>query len=1472
MISVLNKRKFLTMTASKALVTKRVTRCFLLLFSLFFSLSSMAIGPVITAISGPSSGSYTNNDILEFVVSFSQNVTYTPPAGSGRAYLMLSLDSGKAYAQYKHSNNNKVIFSYTPSLNDFDFNGIDLAGFYQFEVKNSFGESSLLSLNNIANLSGMSGIVIEHSNVAELPTANISSTNILSTNNKQSFSLRWGRISTLAITGGTPQLAIRINDSPYMLDGVASTQGKINFSYTANNNTDDVQVESFRLNNAIITGSTDSSEDSSNGKHLLSVTNTNFVNSAQTSQVRLVSDNSSVILLDEMLMPHVIAVDVPIAADYTRGDTVDFTVHFDQAVQAVDTATTHLRIKLDNERTVLANYILPSDNSAEDSSNDFAEDNTQWNFSYTLTSDDLDVDGIELVALESASGYIDGTNTYLFSDWQALALTNVGDLTGVTFNLTHILQVSSIALPEKASYVAGETVNFTLNFTKNITLTGSPLLYLTVGNRQVIAQYVSGSGTSALVFSYLLIDDLADAKNISVTSLLLNGATLVADNKPNTAIIAVKLPAQNTDVLTPSQPNTVIVAEDSSTKLTLLADFLADSLSDNTGIDNNNNNNNNNTDALVIAIITPPTHGELVINDDDTVTYTPLSNYVGNDSFIYRIDNNEGNVSNPIEATIRVTPVNDEPIANTDTIAVTEGQSVFINALMNDTDIDNDKLTLVSATADRGTVTIENNQLNYQAIANYIGSTTISYTLSDNMGGTAQASVNISLLVDPQLQEPPVVVTPAPLNIKATALYTRVDLGIATATDRFGNALPVLLADKPFFKAGINFALWQAEDTSGLTASATQQINIHPLISLSSNQTVVEGGQVTVTALLNGDSPVYPLTIPYTVSGSASQGLDHDLSAGSIVIESGRQGEIHFTVLTDEDNTESNEEIIITLNADINTSLNLGSKTSHKVLITAQNVAPTLTLTVLQNTIQTLTATRADGLVTVNLSVSDANVEDSHSIDWSTSDSVLVNLSTDEPRFSFDPASLADGLYRVRAQVIDSHGLTDIGLATIKVIAAWPTLTTTDSDGDGIADNKEGYRDQDGDGIPDYQDTIAADNVIPAKGDNQQQFLVEADSGVRLQLGSKALLSDNAGIQIEVDDLIADNNAENIGGIFDFIANGLPEPGQSYNIVLPQYSAIPDGAVLRKYIEGELSEARWINFIEIANTDVIRSAKGERGFCPPPGNSSTWTAGLTEGDWCIQITLRDGGPNDDDGVENGVIIDPLGMAVIISNNHAPEAIDDTVDITKNSNHVIITVLDNDLDADMDTLSLASVNADLGVTEIHNGSILYTPPTDYIGSDHIIYSISDGNGGSATATVTVLIADNNQLPLALDDNASTNDITDIIIDVLANDTDADGDTLVIDSASTSQGSVQVIDNQLHYQPELGHIGSVRIEYIISDGQGGLSGGVVRLDIIESEQASEAKNSSGGTMAGIVLMLLLLIGIRIAARANRINVKI
>ena len=885
------------------------------------------------------------------------------------------------------------------------------------------------------------------------------------------------------------------------------------------------------------------------------------------------------------------------------------------------------------------------------------------------------------------------------------------------------------------------------------------------------------------------------------------------------------LPAFTIDVLsideTPiANGQQLTVAEDTSITLNL------------TGIDPNGNN-------LSYLIVEQPLHGMLA-GAIPALTYIPDDNYTGQDNIRFSVTNGE-HVSQVETITITVTPINDAPLANADTTEVIEGQSVIINPLINDTDIDGDALSLVSATAERGSVTITDNQLNYQAIANFVGTTQLVYTLTDNMGETAQASININVLVDIELQEPPQINLPGAISLDATALYTRVDLGTASATDRFGNSLSVSLDGTPFYKPGSNVAVWKTQDATGRTASAEQQVNIRPLISLDKDQTVVQGELVTIKVLLNGDSPVYPLTIPYTVSGSASAELDHDLSDGNIIIESGTEAEVSFNILADADINELGKYIIITLDP----TLNRGPKISQKILISGQNIAPRVVLSAIQNGIHTLVVTQVDGLVEVSLSFSDPNKDDEHVIDWGDSDRTLVNQSSDELIFIFDPTNLNKGLYRVSVKVTDDKGLSNTDFVSVKVIDTLPILTTADSDGDGIPDNEEGYFDQDGDGIPDYQDAITACNVLPEMGDNQQQFLVEGELGGCLQLGHIASLSNNAGIQLDPADIPADESTKNIGGIFDFIAKGLAEAGQSYNIVLPQHNAIPIGAMLRKFSQDEQGETYWRDFVEVADTDMIRSAKGERGFCPPPGDGSDWTPGLSEGDWCIQLTLRDGGPNDDDGVENRVIVDPVTMVVAASNNQFPEAVDDVVNVTKDSSQVQISILDNDLDADGDMLSVTSINADLGIAVIQGDSVLYTAPADYIGSDRLIYNISDGNGGSASATVTVLVVDTNQLPLAQDDTASTNDLTAIMIDVLANDSDIDDDTLNLESASTSQGQVQVIDSQLQYNPEPGYVGNVRIEYVISDGQGGLGGGVVRIEINQSNRAPEAKADSAAT---------------------------
>src|SRR5262249_47078854 len=70
----------------------------------------------------------------------------------------------------------------------------------------------------------------------------------------------------------------------------------------------------------------------------------------------------------------------------------------------------------------------------------------------------------------------------------------------------------------------------------------------------------------------------------------------------------------------------------------------------------------------------------------------------------------------------------------------------------------------------------------------------------------------------------------------------------------------------------------------------------------------------------------------------------------------------------------------------------------------------------------------------------------------------------------------------------------------------------------------------------------------------------------------------------------------------------------------------------------------WRTFAEGAG-DALASAPGRRGICPPPG-SDEFRPGLNRGDWCVRLTLSDGGPNDGDGQTNGVVLDPGGVGAM----------------------------------------------------------------------------------------------------------------------------------------------------------------------------------------------------------------------------------
>ncbi len=183
-------------------------------------------------------------------------------------------------------------------------------------------------------------------------------------------------------------------------------------------------------------------------------------------------------------------------------------------------------------------------------------------------------------------------------------------------------------------------------------------------------------------------------------------------------------------------------------------------------------------------------------------------------------------------------------------------------------------------------------------------------------------------------------------------------------------------------------------------------------------------------------------------------------------------------------------------------------------------------------------------------------------------------------------------------------------------------------------------------------------------------------------------------------------------------------------------------------------------------------------------------------------------------------------------NDAPIAVNDfliaTEDSAKNQ-HVTI----NDIDVDGDTLVISSVGAaSHGVASKYSSTAVnYVPTSNYCGIDSFTYVVSDGHGGTDTGTVSVSIACVNDVPIAVNDNFTTLEDTGHLLHVTANDTDADGDTLVIASVGTASHGVasKFSNTSVTYVPNNHYCGSDSFTYVIGDNNGSSATGTVSVNV-------------------------------------------
>jgi hypothetical protein len=171
-------------------------------------------------------------------------------------------------------------------------------------------------------------------------------------------------------------------------------------------------------------------------------------------------------------------------------------------------------------------------------------------------------------------------------------------------------------------------------------------------------------------------------------------------------------------------------------------------------------------------------------------------------------------------------------------------------------------------------------------------------------------------------------------------------------------------------------------------------------------------------------------------------------------------------------------------------------------------------------------------------------------------------------------------------------------------------------------------------------------------------------------------------------------------------------------------------------------------------------------------------------------------------------------------NRDPVAQDDFAD-TGAGQKVTVDVLANDTDPDGDDLTLKSVSdGDHGTALVEDGKVVYTPEKGWAGDDTVTYVVTDSHGGQATGTLTVTTAKEppvNRAPLPQDDFADTGAGQKVTVDVLANDTDPDGDELTLVSVGgAAHGTVTVVDGLVVYTPDSGWTGDDSATYVVSDG--------------------------------------------------------
>jgi hypothetical protein len=451
------------------------------------------VAPTITSVTGPAAGTYIVGQHLDFTVVFSEAVVVT-----GTPRLVLTIGSTTRFATYvSGSGSASLLFRYTVQSGDLDSDGIAVASPIDLNggtIKDVPGNDAGLSFT----APDTSGVLVD----GVAPTITSVSGPAAGTyivGQHLDFTVVFSE--AVAVTG-TPRLVLTIGSTTrYATYLSGSGSNMLTFRYTVqvgDLDTDGIAVASpIDLNGGTI-------KDTNGNDAVLTFT----------------APNTSGVLVDGVA-PTITSVSGPTAGTYIVGQHLDFTVVFSEAVAVTGTPRLQLTI---GSTTQYATYQSGTGTST-------------LVFRYTVQAGDLDSDGIAVASpIDLNGGTIkdvpgnDAVLTFTPPNTSGVLVDSVAPTT------------TSVTGPAAGTYIVGQNLDFTVVFSEVVAVTGTPRLQLTIGSTTRYATYLSGTGTSTLVFSYTVQAGDLDSDGVAVASPIdLNGGT-IKDTNGNNAVLSFTPP------------------------------------------------------------------------------------------------------------------------------------------------------------------------------------------------------------------------------------------------------------------------------------------------------------------------------------------------------------------------------------------------------------------------------------------------------------------------------------------------------------------------------------------------------------------------------------------------------------------------------------------------------------------------------------------------------------------------------------------------------------------------------------------------------------------------------------------------------------------------------------------------------------------------------------------------------------------